>query len=340
MYSLTNRNAIGKLAGCFAAAALFSLVGLRPAAAEKTPEFPKLWLNTTPLTTEGLKGKLVVLYYYEENCPRCREQWPERLKVAQKYQDQPVLFVAVNSGNSPAAVGGYLREVGCAWPAIVDLDRSFEKASGVGEISLQNIYQCAIVTPEGQFQRANVGNLDATVSQYVGSAKWKIDPKEVTPELLPLWKSLEVGNMTAAATQLSLVRKELKSEADKAKLKPLSEQIIGEYTKFFDEAKTEYRAGNKWKAYKMLNQTQTLFGALDEAKQVTTVLNKIKGEKEVLRELAAMKKFEENMKLISAPNSAAQTRGLKGMEGLARDFADTEAGQEAQKGLDALPGKT
>ncbi|MDX1962875.1 MAG: redoxin family protein [Pirellulales bacterium] len=313
---------------------LFSAV---PGWAQETAiEFPKLWLNTSPLTMEGLKGKVVVLYFYEEDCPKCKGAWPNRLQQADKYRDKPVLFVAVNSGNAPAAVAGYLKEVGVKWPAIVDLDRSYEKSLLNSEISLQNIYQCRVITPNGGVIPADPNNLTAVVDGLVGEAKWKIDPAGIAAELKPLWLSLEVGNMPEAVARFNLARKQAKKEADKSALKPLGEIILNDFNQQFTAAKEDYQAGNKWPAYKALMGLGRDFQGLDEAQAAVTMANKMKKEKEIQKELSAQKKFEEYMKQLNAPSQASNSRGLKGMEALARDFADTEAGQEAQKGLDKL----
>ena len=87
--------------------------------AASAPDFPATMINSPPLNKDGLRGKVVVLYYYEEGCPSCRKAWPDKLKVAQSYKDKPVIFIAVNSGNSSAEVSEYLNEVNCKWPTIV-----------------------------------------------------------------------------------------------------------------------------------------------------------------------------------------------------------------------------
>ena len=37
-----------------------------PAPAADAPEFPESWANGGPYTMSGLKGKLLILYFYEE----------------------------------------------------------------------------------------------------------------------------------------------------------------------------------------------------------------------------------------------------------------------------------
>ena len=84
-------------------------LGLTPAAAQQSagdesseqllPANPAMWLNSPPLTAETLKGKGVVLWFYEEQCPSCRKKWPDMYAVAKKFEGEPVVFIAVNSGN-------------------------------------------------------------------------------------------------------------------------------------------------------------------------------------------------------------------------------------------------
>ena len=50
-----------------------------PAAEEEgipIPEFIGQWASGTPFTVRGLRGKMAVLFFYEESCPRCRASWP------------------------------------------------------------------------------------------------------------------------------------------------------------------------------------------------------------------------------------------------------------------------
>src|SRR5688500_17367649 len=78
-----------------------------PTCSAQEPASPELrqnvsqWWNFQPVSVQNLKGKGVVLYFFEEGCPRCKERWPELLQTAKKFEGQPVMFIAVNSG-SPA----------------------------------------------------------------------------------------------------------------------------------------------------------------------------------------------------------------------------------------------
>ncbi len=102
----------------------------------KPLEFPATWVNSDPISLESLRGKAVFLYFYEESCPKCRARWPSLMDKAREYADEPILFVAVNSGSSKQSVEAYAHSVDLTWPIIVDQDRSFEHKADILEISL------------------------------------------------------------------------------------------------------------------------------------------------------------------------------------------------------------
>ena len=66
-----------------------------------------------------MAGKAAVLYFFDEECPKCVEAWPKVLFAANKFEGQPVLFIAVNSGTARSQLEGYLRKNKVTWPQAV-----------------------------------------------------------------------------------------------------------------------------------------------------------------------------------------------------------------------------
>src|SRR5690606_16236548 len=67
-----------------------------PSASAALPTLPtaaEQWANSSPLTYEGMKGKAVVFWYFEEQCPSCAKKWVGLKELAQAHADDPVLFV-------------------------------------------------------------------------------------------------------------------------------------------------------------------------------------------------------------------------------------------------------
>ena len=131
----------------------------------KEVEFPTVSVNSEPITAESLRGKAVFLYFFEESCPSCRTHWPSIMEKARTYEQEPILFVAVNSGSSKQDVEAYARSVNLTWPIIVDQDRSFENKADIVEVSLQNIMQVAYLTPDGDLHHGSWSEFEGTVDR-------------------------------------------------------------------------------------------------------------------------------------------------------------------------------
>jgi thiol-disulfide isomerase/thioredoxin len=306
--------------------------------AATAPDFPTTMLNSPPLSKEGLKGKVVVLYYYEEDCPRCREAWPDRLKAAQSYKDKPVIFIAVNSGNAAGDVASYLNEVNCKWPAIVDQDRSFEKASGLeNPISLQNIYQARIITPAGELVPASAQNVNTSVDRYLSQAAWKIDPKDVPDTLKLAWQFLEIGNFNQAAASLGNAQKSIKDDAGKAAAEKIKAAITAEFNNATASAKQAEESGNAWNALKGYKLAAQQFSSLPEANELKTKMTKLQSDPAVVKELKAAKLWTDAQNAARSPNAATQKRALQQAQQVVREFPDTEAAAAAQAALDSIP---
>jgi thiol-disulfide isomerase/thioredoxin len=83
------------------------------------------WLNSPPLTAEGLRGKVVLVDFWTFGCVNCRNALPHVRAWYDKYKDQGLVVVGVHSpefafeknlGNLKRAVG----ELGVSFPVAVD----------------------------------------------------------------------------------------------------------------------------------------------------------------------------------------------------------------------------
>jgi thiol-disulfide isomerase/thioredoxin len=83
------------------------------------------WLNSPPLTAEGLRGKVVLVDFWTFGCVNCRNALPHVRAWYDKYKDQGLVVVGVHSpefafeknlGNLMRAVG----ELGVSFPVAVD----------------------------------------------------------------------------------------------------------------------------------------------------------------------------------------------------------------------------
>ncbi len=91
------------------------------------------WLNSPPLTTEGLKGKVVVVDFWTYSCINCLRSLPYVEAWAKKYAAQGLVVIGVHTpefafegdvGNVRKAVA----DLGVTYPVAVDNDRAIWRA--------------------------------------------------------------------------------------------------------------------------------------------------------------------------------------------------------------------
>lgn len=312
-------------------AALFSTrLAAQGQPAPNLPTDPASWVNSGPVTSEMLKGKAAFVYYYEEGCPRCRERWPLMLETAKKFSDKPIVFIAVNSGTGREDVAAYARDVKLTWPILVDQNRKFEQESGVGEISLQNIYQVRIITPDGKLGVGDFNNLEATAERALQGAKWNIDPTGIPPQLLPVWRGLEFGVLSGGGPVLKAALADRNSEIKTAAEKLnglLQEKIAADLA----TAKQAYAAGEKWKSYKMVDALTTQYAGFELPEAVGKAKTGLAADETVKAELLAQRELDALKKRARTASPAALRGLLLKLKELSERHAATEAGAEAKE---------
>jgi thiol-disulfide isomerase/thioredoxin len=309
--------------------------GRKPDAAPEFPAAPGQWLNGPPLTTTALEGKAAFLWFFEETCPKCRGKWPSLLATARKYQGKPIVFVAVNSGNPPEEVAQYAREVGLDWPILVDPTRDFEKKSGVGEISLENIYQVRLLTADGRMVPGDWSDIEGSISRALAGASWRVDPATVPASLRRAWHAVETGDFAAAAPAIKRALKSRTASLKKA-AQSLDEAVRKELDAQLAEARTARGRGDAWAAYKALAAIPRRFRGYEVPKEVEEVRSELASDPAVKAELAGQKELGAIRKLLAAPTDASRRRGLSQLRVLARQAPETDAAREARALLERL----
>ena len=88
------------------------------------PAFPELgmWVNSEPLTWEGLKGKVVVLDFFAEWCAPCQNDLPAAMEVHENREKSGITVVGIHpAGSRPAVVERFLKDFKIEYPVCVDV---------------------------------------------------------------------------------------------------------------------------------------------------------------------------------------------------------------------------
>jgi len=91
------------------------------------------WINSPPLTTEQLRGKVVLVDFWTYSCINCVRTVPYVRAWAEKYRDQGLVVIGVHTPEfafekSPANVRDAVRRFGITYPVAMDNDFAIWRA--------------------------------------------------------------------------------------------------------------------------------------------------------------------------------------------------------------------
>jgi thiol-disulfide isomerase/thioredoxin len=324
---MSNSRCAGLL-GCWLAF-VTSTVAAQSTDATTFPSDPNQWSNSGPLTAEALRGKGAFLWFFEESCPKCRGKWPEMMATAKKFEGQPVVFIAVNSGNTRSAVQTYAREVGLNWSVIVDADRSFEKQHGIDNISLNNIYQARYITADGKARDGSWNDIEGTIKNALNGAAWKVEPKLIPAALRDAWVAIEFGNYGAAG---AMVKKPLGSS--KSDVKEGAQALLSVVQKEIDASAAKFQqavdAQQTWKACEVADQMALTFRGFDLPAELVKSRKQLATDPQVKAAQVALKGLEAARRQLNSNNDAARKNATATLEKIVQDYADTQLSAQAQ----------
>jgi len=95
----------------------------------EAPEFPGglKWLQSPPLKLEGLRGKVVLVDFWEYTCVNCIRTFPYLKAWQEKYKDKGLVIIGVHTPEFHFAkeepnVAKAAKQFGLTWPLVVDSD--------------------------------------------------------------------------------------------------------------------------------------------------------------------------------------------------------------------------
>ncbi len=293
----------------------------------KLPTHAAYWVNSAPITNEMVSGKAAVLFFFNAQNMGVSDGWRRLLATAEKFEGQPVIFVAVNSGTPRAQLESYLRKNQVPWPTICDSDRSFEGQVEF-EISPQSPTQLRLLMPDGSLVTAQMDNIEGAVTDALRNAKWKIEPNEIPSQLRTAWEAIEFGKYPDAALGL---KKYLNSKgALKEAAQKLNQFVMDDLNTHMDTAEKLLTNEKKWEAYKRYSLIPTKFKGFLVPADVATKIKELSADDAVKEELVAAKVLD--MAKQSASKSASSRKGaIRQLQNLVKDHPSTEAAQEAEQ---------
>jgi thiol-disulfide isomerase/thioredoxin len=295
-----------------------------PARAEKeAADFPPgVFTDGAHYDLHGLRGKVVVLFFFEESCPTCRGTIPQRNKLVEQYKDKPVKFIAIDPGHPLNDSIAYTKETKLVMPVYPDPLRVMEGRWGE-HISLRNIYQFKVIDAEGNVAAQSLEDIPAIVAK----ATWKYRNKGYNAKLNPAIDAFEWNQYVAGMRML------------KPLLKDRNKAVVDDAQKLLADIKTEVE---QWKAdadkaaedkpidaYDLYAHVAAVFPGDELGKSVEEPLKKLKSNKAVKDELGARQMFEQVGGVMSKANTDQKALVAQFCRSIAKKYPGTRTSEKA-----------
>lgn len=312
----------------FALAALPLSALAQGKAGQPAPDFPPGQFNDgQQYKLSDFEGKVVVLFFYEKDCPSCRGKIPARNAVVNQYKGKPVRFFAVAAGDTLQQAKAYVGGTKLAMPVFADPLSLMERRYGQ-TISLQNIWQFRVIGPDGKVSgyRMEPEEIDKALEKV----ELKYNPDDFHAKVRPAVEQFEWNQYPAGMRTL------------KGLLKHKDKEVVDSATKLMEAVKAE---GEKWlsdaeaaavedpvKAYDLYAATAGAFGPADDlGKTANDGLKKLKADEKVKAELDARKMYDRMINAMGMATAKQKPEVAKFAESIVKKYPDTPTAKKAEE---------
>ncbi len=303
--------------------------------AAEAPDFPPgVFDDGNQHSLSDFKGKVVVLFFYEQDCPRCRGEIPNRNKVVEQYRGKPVQFIAVAAGDSLNDAKAYLASTHLEMPVFADALGLMEQRYNT-KISLQNIWQFRIISPDGNIVGMSMEpkEIDAALAK----ATWRFKGKGYDAKLDGAIERFEWGQYAEGMRTLKPFLKNTKKDIAES-AKKLYDEIRAEGDKWFADAENAAGANNPVDAYDLYLKVSVVFAGEELGKKANDALKKLAANKELKSELAARQAWIQLNNGMSRATAQQKPEALATAQQIAKRFAGTPTAAKAEKLAQELGG--
>ncbi len=301
---------------------------------EPAPDFPPgVFSDGGHYDLSDFKGKLLVIFFFESECPNCKLLVPGFNKIVAQYKDKPVKFLAVGPHNNLAGVKAYQAETKLAMPVFADNLNIMESMYGQ-TMSLKNVRQFRVVGPDGKVVGYDMTTED--LDKLLADVKWKFKDQGYDHRLDGIIDLLEWNQYPPALNQLKPLRK----NANKA-LATSAEKLYQAVKSEADDWKhkaDDVAATDPVQAFDLYSKISMLFAGDELAKSVADSLKSLKGNKIVVEEMTARTQYAQLYTAVPRARIQQKTQVVGYCESIAAKFPDTPTGGKAKSLSAALIG--
>ncbi len=313
----------------FVLACVMGLVCVGDATAAKVgaeaPEFPPgEFSDGRQHSLADYRGQVVVLFFYEKDCPTCRDTIPDRNATVLKYQGKPVAFFGIAAGDTPEQAKSFIRGTGLAMPVFVDRLSLMEKRYGT-TISLKNIYQVRVIDPNGKVVANQMS--DEAIDRALEMVKQDFDASAYHDKLSKVVAGFNAGEFAAALRELRRFEAD-RDEAVSTSAASLKQAVLAKAQGWKDEA-DGLAESDPFTAGKLYAKAGDAFPAEELGKQSKARLRELSQHAAVKDEVAAQKMYARMTAAVNQIDKEQVPELVKFASQIAEKYPDTPTGKKA-----------
>lgn len=128
---------------------------------KKAPVFESVLLDESIFKLSDMKGKIVVLDFWATWCGPCVRALPELIEKTSAFEEEDVIFLAVNQGESRKVISQFLKR-----KKLQELTVVMDRKQSIGrDYEVQGIPKTVIIDKEGIIRHVEVGFAQKTASR-------------------------------------------------------------------------------------------------------------------------------------------------------------------------------
>jgi thiol-disulfide isomerase/thioredoxin len=151
----------------------------------RAPEIGRVWLNSTPLSFRQLRGRAVLVDFWDYTCVNCIRTLPYVQAWHERYREKGLTVIGVHTPEFTFAqyesnVERGIREFGLTYPIVIDSDREIWKAFANRYWPTKYLLDKEGYLRYGHFGEGGYNECELVIQELLR----EIDPAVVLPELM------------------------------------------------------------------------------------------------------------------------------------------------------------
>ncbi|MCC2667666.1 MAG: Thiol-disulfide isomerase and thioredoxin [Armatimonadetes bacterium] len=156
----------------------------------EAPDFPGglKWLNSPPLKLEALRGKVVLVDFWEYTCVNCIRTFPYLKAWHEKYKDKGLVIIGIHTPEFHFAkeepnVAKSAKQFGLTWPLIVDSDYVMWRTYGNQYWPAKYLIDQSGFVRDYHFGEGGYAATETLIQALLKEANPKVELPAITPAL-------------------------------------------------------------------------------------------------------------------------------------------------------------